>query len=310
MKTKLPLRIAIAMSLFFLTAVNLSAQNLFAPNTSITSSPYRAGLNLNSSVGFRFVLNNTTTSHWRNELTFMRGGAYGWAIGSDLSMNNTNDFYIFGGSTRSTKFHIDIHGKIGINGVAGNDLLTLNGGDLRIIEPASYPSATAPDGNGADLILQDNQGGTLNLFSSAKQGWINLGGGSEELRICNWGGKIVMGNVTTPGNYKLYVQSGILTERLKLAVSSDVVNWADFVFAKEYKLRPLSEVEDFVKANKHLPEIPSAEEVYTNGIDVAQMDAKLLQKIEELTLYIIELEKKNKELTERMEQVEKKSKKE
>lgn len=99
--------------------------------------------------------------------------------------------------------------------------------------------------------------------------------------------------IATPGSYRLYVTGGILTEKIKVAVSTDAVNWSDFVFAKDYKLRSLAEVESYVKAHHHLPEIPSSEEVYKNGLDLAQMDAKLLMKIEELTLYMIELKKEN-----------------
>lgn len=68
---------------------------------------------------------------------------------------------------------------------------------------------------------------------------------------------------------------------------------ADYVFEPDYALMPLSEVESFVKANKHLPEIPSAAEVKENGLNMGEMQNKLLQKIEELTLYVIELQKTN-----------------
>lgn len=95
----------------------------------------------------------------------------------------------------------------------------------------------------------------------------------------------------TPGDYKLYVSHGILTDKLKVALHSDPANWSDFVFAKDYRLMPLAKVEDYVNANKHLPEIPSAKQVSEDGIDVAGMDAKLLQKIEELTLYAIQQQK-------------------
>jgi hypothetical protein len=87
------------------------------------------------------------------------------------------------------------------------------------------------------------------------------------------------------------VEDGILTERIKVALPSDPTNWSDFVFADDYKLRSLDEVEDFIKENKHLPEIPSTEEVHKEGLDLAQMDAKLLQKVEELTLYVIQQQK-------------------
>ena len=111
-------------------------------------------------------------------------------------------------------------------------------------------------------------------------------------------GKVVIGDNNTlaaPGAYKLYVEDGILTEKVHVAVKTTTA-WSDFVFADDYKLRQLSEVSAFIKKNKHLPNVPSAQEVVQNGIDIAEMDAKLLQKVEELTLYVIELEKKVKAL--------------
>jgi hypothetical protein len=71
---------------------------------------------------------------------------------------------------------------------------------------------------------------------------------------------------------------------------------ADYVFAPTYNLRPLAEVEQFVKANSHLPEIPSAKEAAQNGVNIGYMQNKLLQKVEELTLYVIELKKENEQM--------------
>src|SRR5690606_910854 len=95
--------------------------------------------------------------------------------------------------------------------------------------------------------------------------------------------------------YRLFVEDGILTEKVKVAVKN-TSDWADYVFADEYKLMPLEQVEKFVKENNHLPNVPSAVEVVESGIDVAKMDAKLLEKIEELTLYIIQQQKEINEL--------------
>lgn len=81
----------------------------------------------------------------------------------------------------------------------------------------------------------------------------------------------------------------------ELKVIADVPS-SDYVFEKEYELKPLSEVEKFVKENKHLPEIPSAQEFKGNGYKVGEMDDMLLRKIEELTLYIIDLQKQIEEL--------------
>jgi hypothetical protein len=112
-------------------------------------------------------------------------------------------------------------------------------------------------------------------------------------------GQVKIGNVIVPSaansGYKLLVGGGICTEQLKVALSN-TADWADYVFAKNYKLPTLSYVEKFINANQHLPNIPSAQELVNQGIDVVQMQAKLLEKIEELTLYVIELNKKNKAL--------------
>jgi hypothetical protein len=70
---------------------------------------------------------------------------------------------------------------------------------------------------------------------------------------------------------------------------------ADFVFDKKYSLRKLSEVKSYIEQNQHLPEIPSAKEMQTNGVELGEMNKKLLQKVEELTLYLIDKDKQDKE---------------
>lgn len=97
------------------------------------------------------------------------------------------------------------------------------------------------------------------------------------------------------GNYQLYVATGILTEKLKVATIGST-QWADYVFDENYTLRDLAEVEDFIDKNHHLPDVPSAAEVDENGVDMVEMDATLLRKIEELTLYVIELKKENERI--------------
>lgn len=88
-----------------------------------------------------------------------------------------------------------------------------------------------------------------------------------------------------PTGYTMAVKGKFISEEIKVQTYA---NWPDFVFKKEYHLPFLKEVENYIQTNGHLPNIPSACEVEENGILLGEMNAKLLQKIEELTLYIIQ----------------------
>lgn len=112
------------------------------------------------------------------------------------------------------------------------------------------------------------------------------GGGNDYLYLRN-DGDIGIGTEKTCG-YKLAVKGKILCTELKVQLVTD---WCDYVFDKSYKLRPLHDVETFISTNLHLPDVPSADEVKTNGLNVGEMNVVLLKKIEELTLYAIEQQK-------------------
>ncbi len=99
----------------------------------------------------------------------------------------------------------------------------------------------------------------------------------------------------------LAVNGKIMATGVKVALSDASGCWPDYVFKKDYKLTPLSEVETFITANSHLPNVPSEAEVKENGINMAEMDAVLLRKIEELPLYMIQLKKENEELSKKVE---------
>ena len=99
--------------------------------------------------------------------------------------------------------------------------------------------------------------------------------------------------ITVPLNYKLAVKGKIICEELKVKYAG---TWSDYVFKKDYKLRDLKEVESFIAEHNHLPDVPSEQEVKENGFESGEMDATLLRKIEELTLYMIEQDKRIKEL--------------
>jgi hypothetical protein len=154
-------------------------------------------------------------------------------------------------------------------------------------------------------FIDDNIESGLTYFYRLKA--VNTGGESpytDEASVsvtnasgCQWlcngemmyidSGKVGIGTSNYNGEFNLFVSKGIRTERVKIDVPSEN-NWADFVFEPSYSLTPVSRLEQFINKNKHLPGIPKASQVVTEGVDVGEMNALLLQKIEELTLYIIE----------------------
>lgn len=107
-------------------------------------------------------------------------------------------------------------------------------------------------------------------------------------------------------NGKTVVDGNLVAKKIAVAPDPTIFDtWADYVFADDYDLRSLSDLESFIKTNKHLPEVPSAKEVAENGLDLFKMDATLLQKTEELTLYTIAQEKKIDALTKKLEKQDK-----
>ena len=113
-------------------------------------------------------------------------------------------------------------------------------------------------------------------------------------------GNIGLGTYTTTVNgisYRLAVNGSILAKEVRVRT-----DWADYVFAKDYKLMSLNELEKYITTHQHLPEVPSATEVETQGIDVGKSNALLMKKVEELTLYIIRLNKKIESLEAQVQQ--------
>lgn len=88
-------------------------------------------------------------------------------------------------------------------------------------------------------------------------------------------------------------------------VGVTLTGWSDFVFAESYNLKPIGELENYIRTHKHLPDVPSEAEVEESGVNLGEMDAILLQKIEELTLYVIELKKENEEMKQEIKELKK-----
>lgn len=156
-----------------------------------------------------------------------------------------------------------------------------------------------------------NSQGSYNIFLGNKAGFSEPGSnklyiGNESAQTIIYGdmltGNILLG-VGNPtgyvfkGNRTLNVVGGIITDSIRVA---HVNLWSDHVFASNYKLKPLPELEAYVQSNKHLPGIPAEKEVIEEGVNLVLMQAKLLEKIEELTLYVIRQQKEIDDLKKRV----------
>jgi hypothetical protein len=146
-------------------------------------------------------------------------------------------------------------------------------------------------------LLIDNVGSGENYYNASNFQEFQIGG-TPKMRI-NSNGNVGIG--TTNPTSKLTVAGDIHSREVKVTVNAG----ADFVFEKEYNLPTLDSVDKYIKENKHLPEIASAAEMKKDGINLSEMNIKLLQKVEELTLYTIEQEKKNNIQSKKIERLEK-----
>ncbi len=220
--------------------------------------------------------------------------------------DNVNDYAGIGNATNNSGYFIPtFRAKSDVTGWAGsgdvsNCYITIQADDNQTTTRKAAMTFDARNySNTGPLVSKDlfawgsyivgsSTGSTY--MSMDAQGKLGLGTTNpiEKLDIQN--GNVRIGNVTTPTGYKLYVEKGILTEKVKVAVASSPA-WADYVFASDYKLKPLSEVESFINLYKHLPNVPSADELVKEGLDLGKMQATQMEKIEELTLYMIEMKK-------------------
>ncbi|MCW3466599.1 hypothetical protein [Chitinophaga nivalis] len=125
---------------------------------------------------------------------------------------------------------------------------------------------------------------------------------ANSLFISGTTGNVAIGNGAADPQIKLAVNGDIKAKRVKVTAK----DWPDFVFAQDYPLRDIAALEQYIHTHHRLPEIPAATEMEANGQDLGEINRKLMQKVEELTLYIIQLNKKNQDLDARLQALEKK----
>ncbi|WP_343321640.1 hypothetical protein [Sphingobacterium multivorum] len=136
---------------------------------------------------------------------------------------------------------------------------------------------------------------TFNIMEDGGDGFHGNGFGAARLTVMP-GGNIGIG--TSNPQAKLAVEGNILAKEIKIKTD---INVPDYVFEPDYDLKSLEEIESYVKANKHLPEIPSAKQIQADGLDLAEMNLLLLKKVEEMTLQLIQMNNEMKKQAEKIE---------
>ena len=142
------------------------------------------------------------------------------------------------------------------------------------------PGTDNTTGKSQELAFTDNN--SVYVRSGSTSGWESW----RKLIIADSNGNVGIGTNSPQG--KLAVNGTIYSTKVKVTQSG----WADYVFGNQYHLPSLKELETFIHLNHHLPNVPNAAEVEKNGLDVGDNQRILLEKVEELTLYIIELNKR------------------
>lgn len=239
----------------------------------------------NTVTGYQALYTNTTgyynTSSGFQSLYFNTTGYNNTATGTSALLNNTTGVYN------------SAHGAYSLYYNTSGYYNTANG------VYALYSNTTGSYNTALGDSAGSNSLGSSNVFIGHLAGANETGSnkmyiGNDTVKTLLYGdfssGQVLLGKPNATGyvfkgTRTLNVLGGILTDSMRLAPNGD---WADKVFNKDYPLKPLQELEQYISANKHLPGIPSASEVKDNGVNVAAIETKLLEKIEELTLYVLE----------------------
>lgn len=216
--------------------------------------------------------------------------------------------------TTSPAYKLDVNGIIGVKGqrVLDENGTTIQMGDLAGGD--GYRSLVLRAGDQDRVFI--NTSGDVGIGTNGPSAKLDVNGSTTIAGLTTLNNSVtISSNGVTTINNILNVNNQLnLTgdaiingniESKKVKVTQNPGNWPDYVFTSSYDLRTLSEVESFIKENQHLPEVPSAKEVEADGLDLGNMDAILLKKVEELTLYMIELNKTVKAQGEKIKVLEK-----
>lgn len=225
-----------------------------------------------------FQLNDSTNefaiTHTLNRLYFSRGGGI-LGFFSDLVIANNGNVGI-GTGTPAVKLHIS---------GSQTDLLRLETTDVAVNPQLSFANSGALKAvirlGGDDMVLGSPASNNTGKFI------LRLNGGDRF--TVQPDGKVLIGTSTSAAGYMLNVNGKAICTELKVQLQA---NWPDYVFKEDYKLKSFNELRNYIAANNHLPGMPAASEIQNSGMEVGEMQRKMMEKIEELTLYVLQLENK------------------
>jgi len=246
---------------------------------------------------FRGTTRTTHFNYSTNEDTYIRGGK----STSNVYINDNGGNVGIGTTTPTQK--LEVNGFLRVGALyntniqfatrtwGGSHAILFNAqtsssyvnGGLGTTGNTKFANNVGGYGGGAAGVFFNGNGGSMYILiseTSTGQG-TDIDWGTPELTILRNGN---VGISHADPTYKLHVNGSVKGTTLH----TDTQNWSDFVFDDQYELLPLEEVAQYIETNNHLPDIPSEAEVIKNGINVGEMDAMLLRKIEELTLYTLE----------------------
>lgn len=207
--------------------------------------------------------------------------------------SSTNTF-ILRNSVLDTIMRIRDDGRMGIgyNGTSYGRTINLGGTGINFYtsNEAAFGGAVFP--TDTSLVIWSNSG--ANNYLVLQPSWGNTGVGTYTPNAkfhLNGVGLIGSNSARIAAGYEWSVDGEIMCENL---VMQNSTTWPDYVFEENYPLMSIADLEESIRKNKHLPNVPSAAEIEKRGIDMGEMTRALLEKVEELTLYIIQLEKRVK----------------
>jgi hypothetical protein len=215
----------------------------------------------------------------------------------------------FDGTTNTYKGFIGMQtdnliGLFGFNGAGWAVNMNATNGNLGVGTSNPTDKLTVLTGTSNYGISHTNGTSTISTYIDNTAGWIGTksnhplffytNGGAVQMAL-NQSGNLQLGGTGIPVGYKMSIDGKLICTELDVMLNTA---WPDYVFKKDYKLNPLEKVENFINQNGHLPNLPKAEDIDNKVLSLGNMSKLQMEKIEELTLYIIDINKRLKQVEE------------